>query len=92
MISSRVVGGSASELIGHVTSCSIDVEGRLLGLAVVERRYNVPGTSIAIFTLGGKPLDEALRRGNRVALPVAATVLMRFPERARGRAWARGED
>ena len=72
------------QLIGQVTSCSIDAEGYLLGLAIVEKRYNVPDISIAIFPLGGKSLDEALLRGKRVALPVGATVLMRFPEREGG--------
>jgi len=67
--------------IGYVTSCSIDVEGYLLGMAIVEKRYNVPDTPIAIFPLGGKSLDEALLRGKRVALPIEATVLTRFPER-----------
>jgi glycine hydroxymethyltransferase len=65
--------------IGHVTSCSIDIEGYLLGLALVEKRYNVPDTPIAVFALGGKSLDGALMQGNRVALPVEATVLPRFP-------------
>jgi glycine hydroxymethyltransferase len=66
--------------IGHVTSCSIDVEGYLLGLAIVDRRYTEPGTPISIFTLRGKSLDEALLRGKRVTLPVEATILTRFPE------------
>jgi glycine hydroxymethyltransferase len=66
--------------IGNVTSCSIDVEGFLVGLAIVNKRYNVPGTPIAIFPLRGKSLDEALMRGRRVALPIGATVLTRFPE------------
>ncbi len=70
--------------IGQVTSCSIDTAGYLLGLAIVEKRYNVPETPIAIFPLGGKSLDEALLRGKRVTLPVEATVLTRFPERDRG--------
>jgi hypothetical protein len=56
------------------------VEGYLVGLALVQRRYNVPETPIAIFPLRGKSLDEALLRGKRVALPVEATVLTRFPE------------
>ncbi len=70
--------------IGQVTSCSIDTAGYLLGLAIVEKRYNVPKTPIAIFPLGGKPLDEALLRGKRVAMPVEETVLTRFPEREGG--------
>ena len=67
--------------IGHVTSCSIDAEGYLLGMAVVDKRHHVAGASIAVFPLGGKGLEEALLRGKRVSLPVAATVLTRFPER-----------
>ncbi len=78
--------------IGYVTSCSIDAEGFLLGLAIVEKRYNVPETAIAIFPLGGKSLEEALLKGKRVALPVEATVLTRFPEREEARMRMGGED
>ncbi len=80
------------QYIGQVTSCSIDTKGYLLGLAIVEKRYNVPETPIAIFPLGGKSLDEALLRGKRVALPVEATVLTRFPEREGTRMRMGGED
>ncbi|MGD1996774.1 MAG: glycine cleavage system aminomethyltransferase GcvT [Anaerolineae bacterium] len=66
--------------IGYVTSCSIDTEGYLLGLAIVEKRYNIPETPIAIFPLRGRSLEEALLRGKRVTLPAEATVLTRFPE------------
>jgi glycine hydroxymethyltransferase len=75
------VASRKGNLIGHVTSCSIDVTGYLLGLAIVDRRFNEPETPISIFTLGGKSIDEALVKGSRVSLPVAATVLTRFPEK-----------
>jgi len=79
--------------IGQVTSCSIDKDGYLLGLAIVEKRYNVPQTPIAIFPLRGKSLDEALLRRNRVQLPVQATVLTRFPEAEGARpSWMGAED
>jgi glycine hydroxymethyltransferase len=79
--------------IGKVTSCSIDVDGYLLGLAIVQKRYNVPETPIAIFPLRGKSLDEALLRRNRVQLPIEATVLTRFPEAEGGRPpWMGVED
>ena len=79
--------------IGQITSCSIDSAGCLLGLAIVEKRYNVPETPIAIFTLHGKSLAEALLKGKKVALPVEATVLTRFPEReGRQRFLPGGED
>jgi glycine hydroxymethyltransferase len=80
------------QLIGQVTSCSIDVEGYLLGLAVVDRRAKEPGTSISVFPLGGKGLDEVLKKGNKVALPVEATVLTRFPEREGTRMSLGGQD
>jgi glycine hydroxymethyltransferase len=86
------VANRKGRLIGHVTSCSIDTEGHMLGLAIVEKRYNLPKTPIAIFTLGGKSLEQGLMRGKRVALPVEATVLTRFPEREEPRMRMGGED
>ncbi len=80
------------QLIGHVTSCSIDTEGYLVGLAIVKRQYNVPGTEIAIFPLGGKSLEGAAG-ADRAILPVAATVLPRFRERAvEAQVWRTAED
>ncbi len=69
------------QLIGHVTSCSIDAEGYLVGMAIVRKQYNIPGTPIAIFPLGGKSLEEAVG-ADRAVLPVEATVLPRFMARA----------
>jgi glycine hydroxymethyltransferase len=80
------------QLIGHVTSCSIDVEGYLVGMAIGKKQYNVPGTEIAIFPLGGKSLEEATA-ADRAVLPVAATVLPRFRERAmEAQVWRTAED
>ena len=80
------------QLIGHVTSCSIDVEGYLVGLAIVKKQYNVPGTPIAIFPLGGKSLEEATA-ADRAVLPVEATVLTRFRGRAmEAQVWRTVED
>jgi glycine hydroxymethyltransferase len=73
------------QVIGHVTSCSIDVEGYLLGLAIVNRRYTEEGTPIGIFVLPASAQEEKqkpeLGLGDKVLLPVDATVLPRFPER-----------
>jgi glycine hydroxymethyltransferase len=80
------------QLVGQVTSCSIDVEGHLVGMAIVERRINAPGTPIAIFPLGGKPLEEAWMRGKKVALPIEATILTRFLERESARMRMGGQD
>ena len=79
--------------IGQVTSCSIDVEGYFVGLALVDRRYNEPETPIAFFPLRGKSLDEALLKRNKVAMPIQATVLTRFPEKGEAKpSWMSGED
>jgi len=73
------------QVIGHVTSCSIDSQGYLLGLAIVEMRYNVEGTPIGIFVLPDKPQIEKakpdLAVGDKALLHIEATVLRRFPEK-----------
>ncbi len=73
------------QVIGYVTSCSIDVEGYLLGLAIVERRYNEEGTPVGIFVVPDKAQAEKqkpeLAVGDKVLLPSEATVLLRFPLR-----------
>jgi len=70
------------QVIGHVTSCSIDTEGYLLGLAIVDVRYNQPGTPMGLFVLPERPLAEKAKQelaaGDRVLLHVEATVLPRF--------------
>ncbi|MFO7944459.1 MAG: glycine cleavage system aminomethyltransferase GcvT [Anaerolineales bacterium] len=79
--------------IGQVTSCSIDEEGYMLGLAIVDRRYNDPGTPISIFPLRGESLEDALLRRNRVTLPVEATILTRFPVKGEAQpSWMGAED
>jgi glycine hydroxymethyltransferase len=75
------------QVIGHVTSCSIDAEGYLLGMAIVDKRYNQEGTPIGIFVAPAvdqaqpeKPKSE-LAVGDKVLLHVEATVLRRFMEK-----------
>jgi glycine hydroxymethyltransferase len=73
------------QVIGYVTSCSIDVEGFLLGLAIVNRRYTEEGTPIGIFVLPARAQTEKqkpdLDMGDKVLLPIDATVLPRFPDK-----------
>ena len=69
--------------VGAVTSCAIDSQGYLLGLAYVDKRYNREGEQIGIFSLPekvppGKTMDE-LTPGDQVLLHDEATVLTRFP-------------
>jgi glycine hydroxymethyltransferase len=71
------------QVIGYVTSCSIDSEGFLLGLAIVDARFSKEGTPLAIFVLPEKAQTEKqkpeLEMGDKVLLHVPATVLRRFP-------------
>jgi len=73
------------QVIGFVTSCSIDSEGYLSGLAIVDRRYTAEGTPIGIFVLPEKPVLEKQKTelivGDRTLLPIEAVVLRRFPEK-----------
>ena len=74
------------QVIGTVTSCSLDGDGYQLGLALVASRYESEGLPIGVFPLaarrasGERPKDE-LRAGDRVLLHVEATILSRFPGR-----------
>jgi glycine hydroxymethyltransferase len=79
--------------VGQVTSCSVDVSGYLVGLALVNKRCCQEDYSLRIFPLQGKTLEEGLLTKNKVALPVEVTVLSRFPEKdGQKPRWMTGED
>jgi glycine hydroxymethyltransferase len=70
-------------VIGHVTSCAVDMDGFLTGQAYVETRSAEKGTIIYIYQ--GAPKDSgkilgALKVGERVILPSPAHILRRFPK------------
>jgi len=71
-------------VIGQVTSCAMDTEGYLVGMAYVDRRFAEPGEDIFVFAVSrapsGKPLEE-LELGDRVAMATPGKVLERFPRR-----------
>ncbi len=71
--------------IGHVTSCAIDYEGFLVGLAYVERKAAKEGSQIGIFVLPEKPEPEKQKPefvpGDSTLLPFTATILPRFPKK-----------
>ncbi len=73
------------QVVGYVTSCSIDSEGYLLGLGIVDLRYAKEGTPLGIFVLPEKPQAEKqkpeLGVGDKILLHVEATVLRRFPKK-----------
>ncbi len=79
--------------VGQVTSCSVDVSGYLVGLALVNKRCCQEDYSLRIFPLHGKTLEEGLLTRDKVALPVEVTVLSRFPEKdGQKPRWMTGED
>ena len=71
------------ECIGFVTSCAA-VDGLQLGMAYIDRRASAEGTGLGIFPLGAGGRGHAekaraeLTPGDRVSVPVEATVLRRF--------------
>jgi glycine hydroxymethyltransferase len=70
-------------VIGWVTSCSVDVEGLLVGQAFVDRNYAQEGNPLYIYQgapekTGAAPAD--LRLGDKSILPAVAAVVSRFPK------------
>jgi glycine hydroxymethyltransferase len=77
-----VVANRKGRVVGAVTSCSIDCDGRLTGLALVQKRLARRGTRLAVFQVDSKswtskPLTE-LRTGDRIQLHDDITVIRRF--------------
>jgi glycine hydroxymethyltransferase len=71
------------KMIGVVTSCAIDKEGFLTGLAFLDLRSAVEGTPIFIYQGAPKQASKApgeLVTGDRVTLPTPAAVVSRFPK------------
>lgn len=68
--------------IGVVTSCAIDSQGYLTGQAVVDNKYTVEGTQIFVYQGASQKPEKApadLRPGDRVTIPMQASVVKRFP-------------
>ena len=71
-------------VIGQVTSCAMDTEGYLLGMAAVDRRFAEAGEEIFVFAVTRAPTEkplEELELGDRVAMATPGKVLERFPRR-----------
>jgi glycine hydroxymethyltransferase len=69
-------------VIGQVTSCAMDTEGYLVGMAHLDQRFATPGAEVNVFGTARKPTDkplEELEVGDRVTLASEGTVLERFP-------------
>ncbi len=77
-----VVVSRKGRIVGSVTSCSIDSEGWLIGLAYVQQQVSARGTRLGIFqtesrSWTSKPLAE-LQTGDQVQLHDNITVIRRF--------------
>jgi glycine hydroxymethyltransferase len=77
-----VVVNRKGRVVGAVTSCSIDTEGRLTGLAYVQNRHAVKGTRLGIFQVDAHrwtstPLTK-LKTGDQVLLHDDIVVVRRF--------------
>lgn len=73
------------KVVGVVTSCSIDSEGGVVGLAMVDIAFAVEGTEFVIYQNAArttmKKLDE-LKLGDKLPMPSTAVVLRRYPKLA----------
>ncbi len=77
-----VIVNRKGRVVGPVTSCSIDTDGRLTGLAFVEEPTSRARHALGVYRLGGRnwesrPLDD-LKPGDRLQLPEDITVIERF--------------
>jgi glycine hydroxymethyltransferase len=72
-------------VIGTVTSCALDTEGFLLGLAMIETSFGAKdGAAINVLAIPDRvpvPLTTLAPLGSRTLVPDAATVLTRFPKK-----------
>ncbi|MHB8855576.1 MAG: glycine cleavage system aminomethyltransferase GcvT [Bellilinea sp.] len=69
--------------VGVVTSCAIDSEGFLTGLAYVDLKIAEEGTQFFIYQGAPKSTGKApaeLIAGDRITLPTAAVIISRFPK------------
>ncbi len=71
------------KVVGHVTSCAVDMDGYLTGQAYIDQKSADKGTIIYVYQ--GAPKDSskilgALKVGERVILPSPAHILRRFPK------------
>jgi glycine hydroxymethyltransferase len=72
-------------VIGTVTSCALDSEGYLLGLAMIETSFGAKdGVAVNVLAIPERmpaPLTSLAALGSRTLMPDAATVLTRFPKK-----------
>lgn len=77
-----VIVNRKGRMVGTVTSCSLDSQGRLVGLGYVQEPNHEKGTRLRVYRLGSRkweaqPLDT-LKPGDTLQLPEDITVIGRF--------------
>jgi len=77
-----VIVNRKGRVVGRVTSCSINTEGRLMGLGFVQEPNHERDTRLGVYRAGKKtwetePLDS-LKFGDQIQLPEDITVIARF--------------
>ena len=68
-------------VIGWVTSCAVDSQGKLTGQAFIDRKNSKPGTDIYIYQGAGSQPGKSpaeFEIGDRAQLPSYARVVSRF--------------
>ena len=74
---------SKGRVIGRVTSCSVDKDGWIIGMAMIESAYKQEGTSIFIYQNSEKlelKDPSSLQPGDRTVIPSQATIISRYPK------------
>jgi glycine hydroxymethyltransferase len=80
-----VIVSRKGRVVGAVTSCSIDSEGWLTGLAYVQKQHAGRGTRLAVFQMdsrswSSKPLTD-LKDGDRIQLHDNIIIIRRFMDK-----------
>jgi glycine hydroxymethyltransferase len=77
-----VIVNRKGRVIGRVTSCSINTEGRLVGLGFVQEPNHERDTRLGVYRSGKKTWEtdpvESLKFGDQIQLPEDITVITRF--------------
>jgi glycine hydroxymethyltransferase len=77
-----VVVNPKGRVVGYVTSCSIDTNGRQTGLCFVQDPHWQRGTKLGVYRRGNRNWEnrslDQLQPGDRIQLPEGITIIERF--------------
>jgi glycine hydroxymethyltransferase len=77
-----VIVNAKGRVVGYVTSCSIDMNGRQTGLCFVQDPNWQRGAKLGVYRLGNRNWEnralDALQPGDRIQLPESITIIERF--------------